>query len=133
MEKFRKSLISFANLKGQTWEGPVIVNSDKLPEAKWFPNARFNTAENMLRQKDNKDAIVFWGEDKVKTRLSFNELYDQVSIMVQVLKKLNIKRGDVICGYIPNMPHAIIATLAAASIGAIWSSCSPDFGVQTVD
>jgi len=132
MEKFWKSLVSYADLKGQTWEGPIIVNANKLPGAKWFPNAKFNIAENMLRKQDNKDAIVFWGEDKVKVRMSFKALYDQVSIMVQVLKNLNIQNGDVICGYIPNMPQAIITTLAAASIGAIWSSCSPDFGVQGV-
>ena len=132
MEKFWESLVQFAELKGTSWDGPSIIDKNKFPGAKWFPKARFNIAENMLRRRDNADAIVFWGEDKLKCKISFRELYNQVSIMAQAFKDQGIKSGDIVGGYIPNMPHAIIATLAAASLGAIWSSCSPDFGVQGV-
>ena len=132
MEKFWRSMIEYAELNGKTWVGPELVDRNKLPGAKWFPNARFNYAENLLRRRDDADAFVFWGEDKVKRRMSFNTLYNQVSSIAQTLKEMGIKPGDKVAGYLPNMPETIIATLAAASLGAAWSSCSPDFGVQGV-
>jgi acetoacetyl-CoA synthetase len=132
MEKFWRSMVEYAELNGKTWVGPELVDRTKLPGAKWFPNARFNYAENLLKRRDDADAFVFWGENKVKRRMSFNTLYNQVSSIAQALKKMGIKRGDKVAGYLPNMPETIIATLAAASLGAAWSSCSPDFGVQGV-
>ena len=78
MEKFWRSVVEYAELNGKTWVGPELVDRNKLPGAKWFPNARFNYAENLLRRRDDADAFVFWGEDKVKRRMSFNTLYNQV-------------------------------------------------------
>ncbi|MCB1805558.1 MAG: acetoacetate--CoA ligase, partial [Candidatus Competibacteraceae bacterium] len=78
------------------------------------------------------DALVFWGEDQVKRRLSHRELHEQVSRLAQALKNCGIQPGDRVAGYLPNMPETIIAMLAAASLGAVWSSCSPDFGVRGV-
>ncbi|NQW01020.1 MAG: acetoacetate--CoA ligase [Rhodospirillales bacterium] len=132
MEKFWRSLVEFADLNGQSWAGPELVDKEKLPGAKWFPEARFNYAENLLKRRDDADAFVFWGEDKVKRRMSFSQLYDQVSSIALALIKLGVRDGDRIAGYLPNLPETIIAMLAASSIGAVWSSCSPDFGVQGV-
>ena len=74
MEKFWRSLIEYAELNGETWNGPELVDRNKLPGAKWFPEARFNYAENILKRRDDADAFVFWGEDKVKRRMSFKTL-----------------------------------------------------------
>ena len=132
MEKFWRSLIEYAELNGETWTGPELVDRNKLPGAKWFPEARFNYAENILKRRDDADAFVFWGENKVKRRMSFKTLYDQVSSISQALKGMGVGPGDKVAGYLPNLPETIIATLAAASLGAAWSSCSPDFGTQGV-
>lgn len=132
MEKFWRSLVEHAELNGETWAGPEIVDKDKLPGAKWFPQARFNYAENLLKRRDDADAFVFWGEDKVKRRMSFKTLHDQVSSVALALIKIGVGKDDKVAGYLPNLPETIIAMLAASSIGAIWSSCSPDFGVQGV-
>ena len=110
----------------------VLENGDKMPGAHWFPQARLNYAQNQLRRRDDADALVFWGEDKVKRRLSNNALHAEVSCFAQALKAAGVLQGDRVAGYLPNMPEAIIAMLATASIGAIWSSASPDFGVQGV-
>jgi acetoacetyl-CoA synthetase len=110
----------------------VLENGDKMPGASWFPQAQLNYAQNQLRRRDDADALVFWGEDKVKRRLSNNELHAQVSRFAQALQAAGVGKGDRVAGYLPNMPEAIIAMLATASLGAIWSSASPDFGVQGV-
>ncbi len=112
--------------------GPVVVDEDKMPGAAFFPQARLNFAENLLRRRDAADAIVFWGEDKVKRRLTHKQLYDQVSRVAQALAAEGVGPGDRVAGFLPNMPEAVIAMLAATSLGAVWSSSSPDFGVQGV-
>ena len=131
-EKFWQSLISFAGVIAETWGENVIKNPGNMPGAVWFPDANLNYAENLLRRKDNSDALVFWGEDQVKLRFSHKELFDEVSRVAQAMRAKGIVAGDRVGGYMPNMPQTIIAMLAAVSIGAIWSSCSPDFGVQGV-
>jgi len=108
----------------------ALVNADKMPEAIFFPDASLNYAENCLRRRDNNDAVVFWGEDRVKIRLSHKELYNAVSSVRQYLIAKNVKAGDRVAGLVANRPEALIAMLAVSSIGAIWSSASPDFGVQ---
>ncbi len=128
-------LRKFAQINASTWGERILVDGDKMPGARWFPDARLNYAENMLAHRDSRggeDALVFRGEDKVSYRLSWNELYDQVSVLAQAMRDADIGRGDRIGGYMPNMPETIVAMLATASIGAVWSSCSPDFGVQGV-
>ncbi len=110
----------------------VLEQGEKMPGARWFPQARLNYAENLLRLRDDQDALIFRGEEKVKHRLSHNELYDQVSVLAQALRTLGVTEGDRVAGYLPNMPEAIVAMLAATSLGATWSSCSPDFGVNGV-
>ena len=109
-----------------------VINPERMPGAKWFPEGRLNFAENLLRTRDATLAISFWGEDKVKRQLSRRQLYDLVSRLAQALKAEGVGKGDRVAGYLPNLPEATAAMLATASIGAVWSSCSPDFGVQGV-
>ena len=131
-EKFWTGFKAFAEIKAETWGGTVLANRDKMPGATWFPDSRLNFAENLLRRRDDGDAIVFLGENGVRRRLSHAELYEQVSRVAAALKADGVGPGDRVAGFVANMPEAVIGMLAAASIGAIWSSCSPDFGVQGV-
>ncbi len=110
----------------------VLADGDKMPGARWFPDARLNFAENLLRRRDDADAVVFRGEDRVQRRLSHAELYDEVARMAAAFTGAGVEIGDRIAAWLPNMPEALIGMLAAASIGAIFSSCSPDFGVEGV-
>jgi acetoacetyl-CoA synthetase len=110
----------------------VVRGREKMPGAAWFPQARLNFAENLLRSRDDTDAIVFWGEDRVKERLNHGQLYRQVAHLAQALRDLGVVRGDRVAAYMPNMSETLVAMLASASIGAIFTSASPDFGVQGV-
>jgi len=110
----------------------VLIDGDRMPGAKWFPDARLNFAENLLRSRDAHDALVFWGEDKVKNRMSHGELYRAVARFAAALREQGVVKGDRVAAFMPNMPETLIAMLAAASIGAIFTSASPDFGVQGV-
>ncbi|HEX4113850.1 MAG TPA: acetoacetate--CoA ligase [Stellaceae bacterium] len=130
-QEFWLSLWEFAGIVGEPGD-TVLVDGDKMPGAKFFPRARLNFAENLLRRRDNGDAIVFRGEERVRRRLSHRQLYDSVSRFAQALTAQGIKPGDRVAGYMPNLPETVIACLAAAAIGAVWSSCSPDFGVKGV-
>jgi acetoacetyl-CoA synthetase len=110
----------------------VLANGESMETARWFPEARLNFAENLLRNPDDRDALVFRGEDKLESRYTRYELYEAVSKMVKVFRAYGIGTGDRVAAIVPNCPEAIIAMLAAASIGAVWSSCSPDFGINGV-
>jgi acetoacetyl-CoA synthetase len=130
-EEFWSFIWDFGGVIGE--KGKIIVKDlDRMPGAQWFPEAKFNFAENLLRRNDDSDAIVFRGEDKVKTRLSWKQLNEKVSLVAQAFAARGIKAGDRVAGFLPNMPEAAITMLAASSLGAIWSSASPDFGVQGV-
>ncbi len=110
----------------------LLIDGDKMPGARFFPDAKLNFAENLLRRRDDAPALIFWGEDQVKRSLSHRELYDQVSSLRQALAAEGVGLGDRVAGFMPNLPETVIAMLAATSLGAIWSSCSPDFGVKGV-
>ena len=131
-EQFWVSLWEYAAVKAKTRGRRVLVQGEQMPGARWFPDARLNFAENLLRRRDAGDAMVFWGEDKVERRISHAQLHDTVSRLAQALRASGVRAGDRVVGYLPNLPETIMAMLASASIGAIWSSCSPDFGVQGV-
>ena len=131
-EAFWSMIWEFGAVVGDRGDGPVLVDGDRMPGATWFPGARLNFAENLLRRRDDVPGIVFRGEDRVRRTLSFRELYDAVSVLAPALRAAGIGQGDRVAGYLPNMPEAVIAMLATTSIGAIWSSASPDFGVQGV-
>ncbi len=109
-----------------------LVDGDRMPGASFFPDARLNFAENLLRRRGGDEAIVFKGEDKMLRRLSWDELHALVSRLQQLLVSLGVGKGDRVAAMIPNMPEATAAMLAVASLGAVWSSCSPDFGEQGV-
>ncbi len=132
VEKFWTSIWDDAGIISSTRGDRVLVDGHKMPGAKWFPDARLSFAENLLRHRGGGEAMVFNGENKVSRRLSFDEVHDQVSIMVQVLSGLGVGEGDRVCGYLPNMPETVIAMLATNALGGVWSSCSPDFGEQGV-
>jgi acetoacetyl-CoA synthetase len=110
----------------------TLIDGDRMPGAKWFPEGRLNFAQNLLRRRDGAESLVFWGEDRIKRRLTYKHLYDLVSRMAQALADVGVGKGDRVAGYLPNVPEATAAMLATASLGAVWSSCSPDFGVQGV-
>jgi acetoacetyl-CoA synthetase len=129
---FWRLMWAFGGVIGDGPGEPALENPTAMPGARFFPQARLNFAENLLRRNDSSVALVFWGEDKVKRRMDWAELNQSVSRLQQALKAEGIKAGDRVAGIVPNMPEAIIAMLAAASLGAVWSSCSPDFGVQGV-
>ena len=131
-ERFWPAVWSFCSVIARTPGKRVLVDGDRMPGARWFPEARLNFAENLLRRRDDGIALVFWGEDRLKTSVTYAELYDEVSRLAQALRDAGVVAGDRVAGYMPNLPGTIIAMLAATSIGAIWSSCSPDFGVQGV-
>jgi acetoacetyl-CoA synthetase len=131
-EKFWTAMWSFSGVISRTRGSRTLIDADKMPGAQWFPDARLNYAENLLRRRDDEAAIVFWGEDKVRWRLSHAQLYDAVARTVLALKDAGVGRGDRVAAFMPNLPDTIIFMLATASVGAIWSSCSPDFGAQGV-
>ncbi|CAE7893708.1 acsA2 [Symbiodinium necroappetens] len=133
LETFWTAIWDYCGLIGERPSGtPVLVEGDKMPGAQFFPEARLNFAENLLRRSDDGDALVFWAEDKVKRRVSWHELQALVSRLQQLLKDQGVGQGDRVAGFMPNMPETVAAMLATTSLGAIWSSCSPDFGVQGV-
>ena len=117
-----------ASRKGNT----VLVDGDKMPGARWFPEARLNFAENLLRRGDRGDALVFWDESGSQRRLSYSDLTSEVSRAVQALQALGLRSGDRAAAFIPNLPETSTLALAALSQGIVWSSCSPDFGVDGV-
>ncbi|MGX5844295.1 acetoacetate--CoA ligase [Mesorhizobium sp. ArgA1] len=130
-EGFWSLLWDFCGIVGDKGE-TVLVDGDKMPGAAFFPDATLNFAENLLKKTGSGDAIVFRGEDKIERRLSWNELHQLTSRLQQLFLSLKVKKGDRIAAMMPNMPETVAAMLAAASIGAVWSSCSPDFGEQGV-
>ncbi len=109
-----------------------LVDGDRMPGAQFFPDAKLNYAENCLRRRDESEAIVFRGEDGLTRRLSWRQLHEQVSRLQQSLANAGVGPGDRVAAYLPNVPEAIVGVLATASLGAVWSSASPDFGVDGV-
>ena len=110
----------------------VVDDVTKMPGAKWFTGAQLNFAENLLRYRDDQIALIFKGEAQASSKMTYAQLYDEVARLARSLKDLGIQPGDRVVGFMPNMPESIIAMLAATSLGATWSSCSPDFGIKGV-
>ena len=107
----------------------VLDDPNKMPYAKWFTGATLNFAQNLLRFRDDRLAIIFKGEGQEPVKITFARLYNEVAKVAKSLKDLGVQKGDRVVGFMPNMPETIIAMLAATSLGAVWSSCSPDFGI----
>lgn len=130
-EAFWSLVWDFCGIAGSKG-GRVLADGGKMPGAQFFPDASLNFAENLLKKTGPTDAIVFKGEDKVERRLSWDQLHALVSRLQQLFRSLGVKKGDRVAAMMPNMPEAVAAMLAASSLGAVWSSCSPDFGEQGV-
>lgn len=122
----------FCGVRASTRGATVVEHPERMPGARWFPEARLNYAENLLRGHGDGDALVFWGEERIRRRLSHAELREHVARFANALKAAGVVAGDRVAGYMPNLPETLVAMLATASLGAIWSSASPDFGVQGV-
>ena len=139
---WRWSVENVAAFWGQAWDtadiiaesrgDTVVTRAADMKDRRFFPEARLNYAENLLRHRDDHTAISFRGEDVVERHLTRKQLYEKVSTLSQALRNMGVKHGDRVAAYMPNMPETIIAFLACSSIGAIWCSASPDFGVQGV-
>jgi acetoacetyl-CoA synthetase len=127
---FWPALWDYCGVVGDKGAPPYITGRNLMPGARFFPGARLNFAENLLARPGSGPAIVFWSEDKIKRRLSWDELKGLVSRFQQFLTAHGVGAGDRVAAMLPNMPEAVACMLAVTSLGAIWSSCSPDFGVQ---
>ncbi|MBI5706680.1 MAG: acetoacetate--CoA ligase [Armatimonadetes bacterium] len=129
---FWSAVWDFCEVIASTDKGVPVSDEEQMPGARFFPDARLNYAENLLRDPDDREAIDFWGEGQVRSRLTRRQLYDHVSQLVQAFQKWGMKEGDRVAAILHNGPEAVVGLLAASSIGAVWSSCSPDFGVQGI-
>jgi len=110
----------------------VVDDLGKMPGARWFVGAELNFAENLLRYRDEQTALIFKGEGQPMRKMTYAELFQEVSALQKALKEEGVSPGDRVSGFMPNMPETVIAMLATTSLGAIWSSCSPDFGRKGV-
>ena len=138
-QHFWSAVWDFCGVVGERGVAPgidIMENEHLMPGAKFFPKARINFAENLIerefKSRTDCDAMIFWGEDKLRKRVTYRELDEQVSRWQQAMRTMGVKKGDRVAAFMPNMPEAVIAMLAATSLGAVWTSCSPDFGVQGV-
>ena len=129
---FWETVWKFCEVKYSTPYSEIVDDTSKMPGAKWFTGSQLNYAENLLRFKDSKPAIIFKGENQNPSILTYHDLNEEVKKVAYALRNMGIVKGDRVAGFIPNMPEAVIAMLASASIGAIWSSSSPDFGIKGV-
>ena len=130
--EFWASFWEYADIKYSKPYNTIINDLDKMPGAKWFSGARLNYAENLLQFRDDHVALVFKGEVQDSTKMTYAELYDEVARVARSLRDAGVQEGDRVGAFMPNMPETVIAMLATTSIGAVWSSCSPDFGINGV-
>jgi acetoacetyl-CoA synthetase len=131
IETFWESIWKFSGIIHSKPYGRVL-NKRIMPEAKWFEGTELNFAENLLRYRDDHIAVVSSREDKPDVVLTYKQLFELVATCSMGLKNIGIKKGDRVAGFVTNIPETIIAMLAATSLGAVWTSCSPDFGIQGV-
>ncbi len=122
----------FARIKASKPYNRVVDDPSRMLGVNWFSGARLNFAENLLRFKDDRTAIIFKGEARDSIKITYAELYDETARIADAMKKIGVTVGDRVVGFMPNMPETVIAMLAATSLGAVWSSCSPDFGIKGV-
>ncbi len=132
LEDFWATAWDFLDIKASQHYEKVIENPNKMPGARFFVDSKLNFAQNLLQHKNDNLALIFRGEDQVRRELTYNQLFNEVAQVASALKKMGVQKGDRVVGFVPNMPESIIAMLAATSLGAIWSSCSPDFGIKGV-
>jgi len=129
---FWEEFARFADVRADWGTGPVLDQPGRMPGARFFPNARLNFAENLLRFRDEQPALIFRNERGTRREISYRQLHDEVARIADGLKAAGVVAGDRVAGFLPNIPEAAITMLATTSLGAVWSSCSPDFGVHGV-
>lgn len=129
-DEFWTHVWTFCGIRGAMGDR-IVDDLDKMPGARFFPAARLNFAENLLRRRDSGPAIIFRGEGRRRT-ISHGELYAEVGRFAAALRAVGIRSGDRVAACMPNLPETVVAALGTAAVGAVWSSCSPDFGVQAV-
>jgi acetoacetyl-CoA synthetase len=132
IEDFWLALWEFCGIRASGELKPVVDDVTRMPGARWFPNVKLNFAQNLIRYKDDRVAIVARDETDSRKSWTYAELHEQVLALAQTFKSLGLSPGDRVAAFMPNIGEAVIAMLAAASIGAVFSSCSPDFGVSGV-
>ncbi|MGB2040882.1 MAG: acetoacetate--CoA ligase [Porticoccaceae bacterium] len=131
-EQFWEQLWHYTDIRASEPYSAVLTDGEKFPGAQWFQDAKLNFAENLLRNRSDKIALIAHLENGSRRTLSYNELYLQVTQLAAALRNAGVTKGDPVAGFMPNVPETIVAMLATSSIGAIWSSCSPDFGINGV-
>ena len=129
---FWKELARFADVRIDWCSGPDLENAGQMPGARFFPNARLNFAENLLRYRDDRPAILFRNEKGERRDLSFRQLHAEVARVADGLAAMGVQKDDRVAAFLPNLPETIVAMLATTALGAVWTSCSPDFGVHGV-
>ncbi len=128
--EFWARLWEFLDIKASRGYTQVVDDLSKFPGANWFPGAKLNFAENLLRYRDNQLAFIFKGETQKYARMTYRELYTTVARLAKSLREIGVKPGDRVAAYMPNLMETAIAMLAATSVGATWSSCATDIGSQ---
>ena len=131
-EDFWRSIWDYCDVISSQSSERVVTDRDRMPGASWFPDARLNFAENLLRRCGDSTAIVSLLENGTRSEVSFDALYAQVAALSAALKSHGVVAGDRVAGFMPNVTETVVAMLAATSLGAVWTSCSPDFGFQGV-
>ena len=131
-ERFWSAVVEFAGVLHTPGTAPVLQHRDRMPGAVWFEDTQLNYAENLLARDDSHVALVFCNERGTRRELSYRELRAEVARVAEGLRELGIGPGDRVAGFVPNLPEAVIAMLATTSLGAAWTSCSPDFGINGV-
>ncbi|UZE94463.1 acetoacetate--CoA ligase [Alkalimarinus alittae] len=131
-EHFWASIVEYFNLKGSFEASTVLVEGEIFQQTQWFPDATLNFAENLLPKRNDDIAIIDRNENGGRKTLTYAQLYDEVERVAASMRELGVTKGDRVAGFLPNCSESIIAMLATTSIGAVWSSCSPDFGINGV-
>ena len=131
-EAFWQEVWQFCDIRASKLSDTIVQDQNKMPGSRWFTDAELNFTENLLRKNDDTIAIISRGESKRDRTISYSELNGQVNRLARAYRELGIEPGDRIVAYMPNIPETVICVLAAATCGAVWSSCSPDFGAQGV-
>ena len=131
-DAFWFELAHFADLRADWCAAPVLLEGERMPGAQWFPGARLNFAENLLHWRDEHPALIAVDERGSRRTLSYRQLANEVARVAAGLREAGVASGDRVAAFMPNIPETVIAMLAATSLGALWSSCSPDFGIAGV-
>ncbi len=129
---FWDNISKFCDINFSNQPKYILERHESFIGSKWFEGATLNFAENLLKYKDDSLAIEYFCEHKIKGKITYKQLHEQVRVCYLHLKSLGVKKGDRVAGYLPNIPQTIIAMLATSALGGVWSSCSPDFGIRGV-